>query len=441
MSTISSSTTNTTAYKVTADTTGTLVFQTGATPTTALTIDASQAVTFAGTTKFAGSTSGTTTLQATAVAGTTTLTLPAATDTLVGKATTDTLTNKTLVAPALGTPASGNLSNCTGIPSPSAATATALGTVYGSTPASVNVSLGYNSGTGGSYNNFVGNTAGQNITGSYNDAYGQSAFTGASPFTANRNCAFGYASFTSATSGAHNAYFGFLSGAATTSGNNNVGSGSGALQSNNTASKNTAIGVFAGYALTTGGNNVCLGMNAGYGAPVGNPNLTTGANGVYIGGYASPSASGNTYEIVIGYNTLGKGTGTGFISPGGGGVYQGNNSSTWSTTSDQRLKKNIVDNNIGLEKIAAIQVRNFEYRLPEEVDAELKPTDAIQKSGVQLGVIAQELNEVLPDCVKTETTGVMSVNADNLTWYMVNAIKELKAEIDSLKAQINGASA
>ena len=45
---------------------------------------------------FNGSTSGTTTVIATATAGTTTLTLPAATDTLVGKATTDTLTNKTI---------------------------------------------------------------------------------------------------------------------------------------------------------------------------------------------------------------------------------------------------------------------------------------------------------------------------------------------------------
>ena len=49
---------------------------------------------------FSGSTSGTTTVQATAVAGTNTLTLPATTsDTLVGLAATQTLTNKTLTAP------------------------------------------------------------------------------------------------------------------------------------------------------------------------------------------------------------------------------------------------------------------------------------------------------------------------------------------------------
>jgi hypothetical protein len=44
MSTIAASTTTTTAYTVTADTTGTLVLQTGATPTTAMTIDSSQNV-------------------------------------------------------------------------------------------------------------------------------------------------------------------------------------------------------------------------------------------------------------------------------------------------------------------------------------------------------------------------------------------------------------
>ena len=44
----------------------------------------------------AGNTSGSITLSAPAISGSSVLTLPVATDTLVGKATTDTLTNKTL---------------------------------------------------------------------------------------------------------------------------------------------------------------------------------------------------------------------------------------------------------------------------------------------------------------------------------------------------------
>ena len=79
------------------------------------------------------------------------------------------------------------------------------------------------------------------------------------------------------------------------------------------------------------------------------------------------------------------------------------------------------------------RVRNFEYRLPEEVDTELKPSDAIKKEGVQLGVIAQELQAVLPECVKQESTGVLSVDTDNLTWYLINAVKELSARVKQLE--------
>ena len=73
------------------------LFTAGGTGTSVgLNVGAGKTLNLAGTVKFVGSTSGTTTVAATAVAGTTVLTLPAATDTLVGKATTDTLTNKTL---------------------------------------------------------------------------------------------------------------------------------------------------------------------------------------------------------------------------------------------------------------------------------------------------------------------------------------------------------
>ena len=116
-------------------------------------------------------------------------------------------------------------------------------------------------------------------------------------------------------------------------------------------------------------------------------------------------------------------------------MYQGNNSAAWATTSDARLKKNIVDNNAGLDKIASIQVRNFEYRLVEEI-TEVPKNQVINKTGIQLGAIAQEIQAVLPECVKQESTGIYTVNTDPLIWYLVNAVKELKAEVDSLKQQL-----
>ena len=68
-----------------------------------------------------GDTSGSVTLDAPAVSGTTTLTLPTTTDTLVGKTTTDTLTNKTLTSPIIaGTPTGvGVLTNGTTVASTS----------------------------------------------------------------------------------------------------------------------------------------------------------------------------------------------------------------------------------------------------------------------------------------------------------------------------------
>jgi len=266
--------------------------------------------------------------------------------------------------------------------------------------------------------------------------------------------AFGVQALYSNTTGVSNTAVGGYDGSvnaalrSNTTGNYNIAVGAGALGANTTASNNTAVGYqagyssnsgphalfgkAAGYAITTGTDNVCLGPNAGNSS---NP-TTTGSANIYIGSSTGGSAAGNSYEVAIGFNITGKGSSTGYIAPNGAsssGVYQGNNSAAWSITSDQRLKKNIVDNTDGLDKILQIKVRNFEYRLPEEV-IDLPQDQAINKKGVQLGVIAQELQAVLPDCVKQESTGVLAVDSDNLTWYLVNAIKELKAEFDAYKS-------
>jgi hypothetical protein len=216
-------------------------------------------------------------------------------------------------------------------------------------------------------------------------------------------------------------------------GDTNVGVGgetdgaNAALKNNTTGSTNTAMGVYSLQGSQTGVSNAAF----GYGSC---GNLTTGGYNTFVGAQTYASSTGVSNEVVIGYGITGKGGNTGYLAPTSG-VYQGNNSSSWSTTSDQRLKKNIADNNDGLDKINLIRVRNFEYRTKEEV-TELPKKQVIDKQGVQLGVIAQELQAVLPECVRTQTTGVLTVDTDNLTWYMINAIKQLKAEIDQLKGNV-----
>ena len=191
---------------------------------------------------------------------------------------------------------------------------------------------------------------------------------------------------------------------------------------------NVALGYRAGAACTGALHNTLLGREAGQ-------NITSGDNNICVGYNAVPSGTG-TSEIVIGVNATGKGNTTGFIHPGGGGMYQGNNSSSWSTVSDKRIKKNIEDNNVGLDAINKIRVRNFEYRTEDEIVDFNNPKAAVVKEkGIQLGVIAQEIEEILPDVVATQDTGVKTVNPDNLTWYLINAVQELSAEIKKLKGE------
>ena len=235
------------------------------------------------------------------------------------------------------------------------------------------------------------------------------------------NTAVGVSVLASNTSGQENNAFGASSLGNNTTGSQNTAIGRSALASNTTASNNTAVGYQAGY-NTTGGLCTYVGTGAG-------TTTTSGSNITCIGYATNPASATDTNELVIGTGTsTGKGSNTGFFNNNFGGTYQGNNSAAWSITPDQRLKKNIVDNTVGLSAITAIQVRNFEYRTANEV-TDLPSQNAIEITGVQIGAIAQELQAVLPDCVKTESTGVMSVDTTNIVWHLINAVKELNATV------------
>jgi hypothetical protein len=190
---------------------------------------------------------------------------------------------------------------------------------------------------------------------------------------------------------------------------------------------NTVMGYLSGSGMTSAVHNTLIGRQA-------DTVLTTGDENIVITSYnARTSAAAGTGQIVIGHNIVGKGNNTGLFG-GASGVYNEGNTTAWSTVSDERIKKNITDNNIGLEAINKIQVRNFEYRTEDEI-TELPKESVIKKEGNQVGVIAQEIQEILPDLIKEQTTGCLSVNPDNLTWYLINAVQELSAEIKKLKGE------
>jgi hypothetical protein len=326
---------------------------------------------------------------------------------------------------------------------------TAIGSyrpLYANTTGTDNVAVGrqaLSANTTGSFNTALGRsalfsntTASNNTAVGYQAAYANTTGTdivaiGWSAAKANttglENTAVGAYSLFTSTTASNNTAVGRSALELNTTGATNTAIGHSALKANTTASNNTAVGYLAGFACTTNGANTLIGASCG-------TTITSGTNNTYLGGGATASGATVAQEIIIcaGNGATGKGANTGFISPNAGAVYQGNNSATWSITSDARLKKNIVDNTTGLDAISQIQVRNFEYRTANEV-IDLPSQNAIEITGVQLGAIAQELKEILPECVKTESTGVMSVDTTNLTWYLINAVKELNAKITALE--------
>jgi hypothetical protein len=289
----------------------------------------------------------------------------------------------------LGTPSSGTLSSCTGLP----------------------VSTGI-SGLGTGVATFLATPSSANLRTAVTDETGSGSLVFATSPTL-VTPTIGVATATSVN--------GLVLNRGTGSGTEGVAVGSTALDSQtNSGEKNVAVGFAAGTQITDGKESVAIGHTAA-------KDLTTG-KGIYIGFESTASSGSVDKEIVIGNGITGKGSNTAFIG-GSSGRYNEGNTTTWTTTSDQRIKKNIVDNVDGLAKIASIRVRNFEYRTPEEV-TDLPQSAAINKPGVQIGIIAQEM---LPECVREQSNGVLSVDTDKLIWYLVNAVKQLAARVEELE--------
>jgi trimeric autotransporter adhesin len=194
---------------------------------------------------------------------------------------------------------------------------------------------------------------------------------------------------------------------------------------------NTYIGSQAGFGSTTAEGNTFIGWSAGY-------TSTTGSyNGIL--GYNSNLANGaNTGSFVIGYQLTGKGSNTTFIH---GAAYMQNNQSSWYTTSDERIKTNVTDYTLGLDTLGQVNVKTYNYLSDSDIATlhpELADSDGLVHEGLNtektvVGIMAQELEAVLPNSVETRDNGMKSVNKDELFWVMLNSIKELKARVEALE--------
>jgi len=273
MSVVSCSTTSTTAYKVTADTTGTLVFQTGATPTTAMTLSSAQVVTFANPPTATGGGS-------------------VSTNTAYG---TSALAANTSGASGVAIGNSALLNNTTA----SYNTAVGYQASYTSTTASGVTSIGYQA----NYNMTTGGTT-------YSTAVGYRAAYGGAGSANYFDVAVGAFALTSVTSGAQN-----------------VAVGHSALYSNTTGPYNTAVGYEAAYSNTAGGYNTALGYQAG--------KYFTGGGNALIGsrtlGSSVTPCTGNYNTIVgdsAGYVLQGTASSNTFIGNSSGELISSGNRNT-----------------------------------------------------------------------------------------------------------------
>jgi len=243
--------------------------------------------------------------------------------------------------------------------------------------------------------------------------------------TGQGNTAVGLGGLAQVTSGCFNTALGTQALFAEQTGVSNTALGTGALCAQNGVSNNTAIGYGAGNSITTGFNNTALGSCAA-------DSLTTGCNNVFIGSSAGALNTTGSKVVIIGAD----GTSSTTTVSNEANIYAGTTVArfaqggvAWTFTSDARKKENVADLTLGLDFINKIQSRTFDWKEDGQHSA---------------GFIAQELDAVVEE-FNADYLGVVSKADPNsysvaqaaLIPVLVNAIKELAAEVAELKAKLN----
>lgn len=239
-----------------------------------------------------------------------------------------------------------------------------------------------------------------------NTAVGANALNKAT--TGCQNTALGSFALCGITTGYGNVGIGWVTANALTSGFYNVLIGNGAAAGMTSGFCNTVVGTNAGAALTTGNNNIFIGDNAG-------DNITTQCDQFVIG-----QGSSCTLATATGGVTFQFGSTCAAWLPA-------TNTGTWLSTSDASLKEEVADLALGLDFVNQLQPRTYVWKedkrkaagfIAQEADAVVTANDADY-----LGFVDKS-NEL------------MAIGPSALIPVLVNAIKELKAEVDELKAKL-----
>jgi hypothetical protein len=192
---------------------------------------------------------------------------------------------------------------------------------------------------------------------------------------------------------------------------NAVGSGSVALGIFTTADTNGSVAIGVNNTLTTNGTEAANYYNY--------YNDVKGANGMTVA--ARAFVIGNGSLLTDGQSITGAGTKSDAFTVyfDGTTVIAGD----LTVNSDMRLKSNIVSLGSTLSKLMQLDGKSYN----------MYGDDSKQK----IGLLAQNVQEVFPELVKTGTDalGTLSVNYQGLIPVLINSIKELQAEILELKSK------
>jgi len=95
----------------------------------------------------------------------------------------------------------------------------------------------------------------------------------------------------------------------------------------------------------------------------------------------------------------------------------------YGSPSDIKLKENIKPIESALDKVSRLQGVTFNW----------KKSDSILDIKEDIGFIAQDVQKVLPELVRENKEGMLSMRHQGIAPILLEAIKELKAEIEELK--------